>query len=117
MEIDTLPEKIADRVVAGKGRFKATSAALRAKDCHGGIMDTKVGTTHAEIMMRFTGGRWPGTKVVQLYRPVGVMVSHITGLLSQFRYDMEAMEGQQDGVYEVVVGVCKTNSYLFGVFC
>jgi hypothetical protein len=102
----TLPEKIADRISAGKGRFKTTSAALRAGDCHGGLMDHQIGAQRVEIMMRFSGGRWPGTCVVQLYRPAGVMVSHITGYLSYFVRDMEAMEGQQDGIYEVVVGVC-----------
>ena len=102
----TLPEKIADRITAGKGRFKTTSAALRARDCHGGIMDTRIGATRVEIMMRFSGGRWPGTKVIQLYRPAGVMVSHITGYLGWFRDEMEGVEGQQDGTYQVVVNVC-----------
>ncbi len=103
--METLPEKIADRIVNGKGHFKTTAAALNAGDCHGGIMDHQIGATNVEIMFRFSG-RWPGTHVEQLFRPAGVMISHITGLLRRFVDVMEAKEGQDVGEYEVVVGVC-----------
>ena len=112
----TLPELILDNLHRGCGQFTIETTDLCQRDCHGAIMDTKIGANRVVITMRFSSGNFPAHRTITQEKPYGVMVSHVIGAIAKFRQEVEK-EGWNSGWYEVLVSVSsntfgKTNAKL-----
>ena len=100
----TLPEYILNHLHHGYGQFTIETTDLCQGDCHGAIMDTKIGANRVVISMRFSGGTFPAHRTITQEKTYGVMVSHVIGAIVKFRGEVEE-EGWNEGWYEVLVSV------------
>ena len=100
----TLPQYILNHLQHGYGQFTIETTDLVQGDCHGAIMDTKIGASRVVISMRFSGGSFPAHRTITQEKPYGVMVSHVIGAIAGFRGEMEK-DGWNEGWYEVSVSV------------
>ena len=85
----TLPELILDNLHRGCGQFTIETTDLCQRDCHGAIMDTKIGANRVVIIMRFSGGNFPAHRTITHEKPYGAMVSHVIGAIAKFREEVE----------------------------
>ena len=107
----TLPEYILNNLHQGYGQFTIETTDLCQGDCHGAIMDTKIGANRVVISMRFSGGNFPARRTITQEKTYGVMVSHVIGAIAKFRGEVEE-DGWNAGWYEVLV--CVSNNTFGG---